>query len=177
MQLNLTGVRTANGKWSARGSLFLSNVRLVFIADKADPSGLVGYDLPLVYLRNDKLNQPIFGCNNLAGQVWPAEPGGGPAGQLPPQDFVLYFKEGGIGTFYPLFYTLASRAKQALERAQQQQYRGPVDANPAGYTEELIAKAFVDPNDPTVVFLSQPADDSQRLHMAPKYAANYGEEE
>jgi hypothetical protein len=30
-------------------------------------SGLAGFDLPLVYLLKDKLNQPIFGCNNLAG--------------------------------------------------------------------------------------------------------------
>ena len=29
--------------------------------------GLAGFDLPLVYLFKDKLNQPIFGCNNLAG--------------------------------------------------------------------------------------------------------------
>lgn len=29
--------------------------------------GLAAYDFPLVYLLNDKLNQPIFGCNNLAG--------------------------------------------------------------------------------------------------------------
>lgn len=31
------------------------------------PAGLAGFDLPLVYITKDKLNQPIFGCNNLAG--------------------------------------------------------------------------------------------------------------
>lgn len=29
--------------------------------------GLVGFDFPLVYIRADTLNQPIFGCNNLTG--------------------------------------------------------------------------------------------------------------
>ncbi len=59
-----------------------------------------------------------------AGQVWPAVPGGGPLGQLPPHDFKLYFKEGGIGTFYPLYYTLTVRAKQAIEQAAAQRRRG-----------------------------------------------------
>jgi hypothetical protein len=31
-------------------------------------AGLAGFDMPLVYVFKDKLNQPIFGCNNLAGQ-------------------------------------------------------------------------------------------------------------
>lgn len=54
-------------RWSATGALYLSNIRLVFVADKADPSGLAGFDMPLVYICKEKLNQPIFGCNNLAG--------------------------------------------------------------------------------------------------------------
>lgn len=33
-------------------------------------AGLHAFDLPLVYIRGDKLNQPIFGCNNLSGVVW-----------------------------------------------------------------------------------------------------------
>jgi hypothetical protein len=32
-------------------------------------AGLAGFDLPLVYISKDKLNQPIFGCNNLAGEL------------------------------------------------------------------------------------------------------------
>jgi hypothetical protein len=52
----------------------------------------------------------------------------------------LFCRERGMGTFYPMYYTLAERAKQALEQAQQQRRQGPVDANPQGYTEELIAR-------------------------------------
>jgi len=36
---------------------------------------------------------------------------------------------------------------------------------------------FVDPNDPSTIYLSQPVDDSQRLSYQPVYAANYGKEE
>ncbi len=64
-------------------------------------------------------------CVLRIGEVWPAVPGGGPAGSLPPHEFKLLFKEGGIGTFYPLYYTLSVRAKQAMERAAAQQWRGP----------------------------------------------------
>jgi hypothetical protein len=38
-------------------------------------------------MENEKLNQPIFGCNNLAGRCWPAREGGGPRGGLAPHDF------------------------------------------------------------------------------------------
>jgi hypothetical protein len=58
-------------------------MRMVFVANKADELGLVAFDFPLVYLRNDKLNQPIFGCNNLQGD-WPCSP------PLPPRSALLW---------------------------------------------------------------------------------------
>lgn len=36
---------------------------------------------------------------------------------------------------------------------------------------------FVDPADPSTIFISQPVDDSQRLPSQPKYAQNYGQDE
>lgn len=177
MQLELDGVHTSNGKWSAKGMLYISNIRMVFIADKPDASGLSCFDFPLVYLRNDVLVQPIFACNHLKGQIWPAIPGGGPAGQLPPYEFRFNFKEGGIGTFYPLYYTLATRAKQAAEAASAARTRGNIEANPANDTKQLVSQAFVDPADPSRIILTQPTDDSQRLPAPPKYAANYGDDE
>lgn len=168
----IDGVRTRKGTWSSKGCVYLSNVRLVFLADKPDESGLVGFDLPLVYITGDKLNQPIFGCNNLAGRVWPAAEGGGPAGSLPPHDWKILFKNGGIGTLYPLYYALAQRAK-----------RGQGAPKEVGLPEvqEEMAKmantAFVDPNDPTTVYLTQPVGEDQRLKEQPKYAATYGANE
>eukprot|EP00882_Tetradesmus_deserticola_P002287 GHRQ01002441.1.p1 GENE.GHRQ01002441.1~~GHRQ01002441.1.p1 ORF type:complete len:213 (+),score=79.22 GHRQ01002441.1:234-872(+) len=168
----LDGVQTRNGKWATTGALYLSNVRLVFVAENADASGLAGFDMPLVYIFKDKLHQPIFGCNNLAGQVWPAVDGGGPSGTLPPHSFKVLFKEGGIGTVYPLFYALTERARKA-DAAQ----RRASLAQTAPAVQELVHKAFVDPNDPSTVYLSQPAAESQRLQYQPTYAPNYGQDE
>ena len=36
---DIEGVRTPNGKWNATGNLFLSNFRMVFLANKQDKSG------------------------------------------------------------------------------------------------------------------------------------------
>ncbi|KAF8063821.1 satP [Scenedesmus sp. PABB004] len=171
----LDAVQTASGKWSATGCLYLSNVRVVFVADKADASGLAGFDMPLVYIDREKLNQPIFGCNNLAGRVWPAADGGGPGGSLPPHAFKVLFKAGGIGTFYPLFYALGQRARAAAAAPPRPPTAPPPSAAAeAAAVQELAHKAFVDPNDPSTVYLSAPVAESARLSYAPRYAANYG---
>eukprot|EP00951_Prasinocladus_malaysianus_P049892 scaffold674704_cov59-Prasinocladus_malaysianus.AAC.1 len=39
MEILLDGVQTSKGKWSAKGVLYLSNFRMVFVAKKEDPSG------------------------------------------------------------------------------------------------------------------------------------------
>lgn len=80
---------------------------LLRLSPHADRAGLHAFELPLAYLRGDKFNQPIFGCNNLSGECWPAVEGGGPAGGMPPHKFALYFKEGGVGTFLPLYFRRA----------------------------------------------------------------------
>ena len=36
LEVALDGVQTRTGKWSAHGNLFLSNLRLVFVADKEE---------------------------------------------------------------------------------------------------------------------------------------------
>lgn len=87
-----------------------------------------------MYLRSEKFNQPIFGANNLTGMVFSVRPlpalplkrtlsiltlsvegigasqvaDGGPSSTNPnpPWDFTLYFKQGGCGTFLPLFFRI-----------------------------------------------------------------------
>ena len=56
-------------RWSASGTLWLTDVRLVFVAPAANADGLQAFDFPLAYITHDKFNQPIFACNNLAGQA------------------------------------------------------------------------------------------------------------
>lgn len=71
-----------------------------------------------------------------AGQVWPAVSGGGPSGTLPPHSFKVLFKEGGIGTFYPLFYALTERARKADAAARQATL-----AHNSQVVQELVHKA------------------------------------
>lgn len=54
-------------RWSVSGTLFLTNMRLVFISPKPHTSGLQAFELPLAYLSQETFNQPILGCNNLTG--------------------------------------------------------------------------------------------------------------
>lgn len=181
----IDGVRTASGKWSATGTVYASNVRLVFLADKPDASGLAGFDLPLVYITADKLNQPIFGCNNLSGRVWPAVDGGGPAGALPPHDWKVKFKAGGIGTLWPLYYALAQRARRAAAANAAAGAAGPAAApapssqpgQEAADVATMAQAAFVDPSDPSTVYITQPVGEAQRLKERPRYAANYGKDD
>lgn len=56
-------------RWSASGTLWLTDVRLVFVAPAANADGLQAFDFPLAYITHDKFNQPILACNNLAGQA------------------------------------------------------------------------------------------------------------
>ena len=99
-----------------------------------------------------------------AGQCWPAQPQGGPAGSLPPHSFAMYFKEGGrshvihrpgsccqcccqirsgcsivsqpagVGTFLPLFYRL-------LEFWRQHQPQLSAAPQPSAPPSSLVATA------------------------------------
>ena len=126
------------------------------------------------------LTTPVF---FQTGQVWPAVDGGGPAGSLPPHTFTLFFLEGGIGTFYPLYFTLAERAKSAFggpaSAAGGRRAGGgaAIDPNPESFASQLASRAYIDPNDPTTVYVTQPAEESQRLPERPVYAANYGHDD
>eukprot|EP00884_Botryococcus_braunii_P021645 jgi/Botrbrau1/8164/Bobra.357_2s0010.1 len=174
IQFVVNEIRSAKGKWDTTGVLYLSNMRLVFVAKKMDnATGLVAFALPLAYLRNDNFNQPIFGCNNLSGECWPAVDGGGPAGTLPPHRFKIYFKEGGVGTFLPLYFRFVAYIREIQKR----QAMAPTgSAADAAYSSVDMNQAFIDPSDPSKVFLTQPVADKERI-PAPVYSSQYGQPE
>ncbi|CAK0784918.1 hypothetical protein CVIRNUC_008123 [Coccomyxa viridis] len=177
IMLSIDGVRTRDGRWSAKGTLYLTNMRIVFVADQEEAlSGLVAFELPLAYIYSDKFNQPIFGANNLSGNCWPAVQGGGPAGTVAPHKFMLYFREGGVGTFLHLYYRFLEHihgAQQAPESNGHAAPSAPPAPGSAPSQEEMVSQAFVDPNDPSQIYLTSPVEDSKRLPTAPVYAANY----
>uniref|UniRef100_A0A7S1X4L9 Uncharacterized protein n=2 Tax=Tetraselmis chuii TaxID=63592 RepID=A0A7S1X4L9_9CHLO len=177
IEVSLDGVNARKGKWTATGALFLSNFRLIYIAKKEDDSGLRAFDLPLAYIRKEDFAQPIFGCNHLKGLVWPVGEGMGPGGSAPPHQFKLYFKEGGAGTFLPIYFNLLFRARPRESESMASASQPSAPPATFGEVNKMVATAFVDPNDPTKIYLSQPVDESQRLQTNPVYAANYGKDE
>jgi hypothetical protein len=56
------------GTFKARGHVFLSNVRILFVASKPSMQGgltFFSFDIPLRGITESQFNQPIFGANNL----------------------------------------------------------------------------------------------------------------
>ncbi|KAF2288444.1 hypothetical protein P3X46_008740 [Hevea brasiliensis] len=149
------------GHVKAKGIIYLSNVRMVFVANK--PVGnFTAFDMPLLYVHGEKFNQPIFFCNNVSGLVEPVVPENENAALYSTHSFKILFKEGGCGTFIPLFFNLISSVRQ---HNQQSIPRTGPQMNPlvAAQTpvDEMMRHAYVDPNDPTRIFLQQPTPESE----------------
>eukprot|EP00210_Caulerpa_lentillifera_P008316 g7935.t1 len=158
--------------WKARGVIFLSGIRIVFIANN-QRGELRSFDIPLVYIHGSKFNQPILGCNNLSGNVWPVHDDGGPSGRFPPIQFKLYFAKGGVGTFLRLF-GMYMRQLRRVESNTHNPVETSRPAAPVAPPSELIAQAFVDPNDPSTLILTQPVT----AHLDPPiYSKDYGKDE
>ncbi|KAA3468566.1 stress-induced protein C29B12.11c [Gossypium australe] len=200
------------GRVKAWGIIYLSNIRMVFVASR--PVGnFFAFDMPLInystlcqgpgyffgfldsvvdspllrlktqgfvppvwfmlslfvrecrtrlYVHDEKFNQPIFHCNNISGQVEPVVPENEHRALYSTHSFKILFKEGGCGTFVPLFLNLIA----SVRRHNQQVNHEPqprVDPLQAAQTpvDEMMRHAYVDPNDPTKIFLQQPTTESQ----------------
>ncbi|KAL7586742.1 UPF0664 stress-induced protein C29B12.11c [Lactuca sativa] len=150
------------GMGKAKGKIYLSNVRMVFVADKPT-NNFIAFDMPLLYVHGEKFNQPIFHCNNISGLVEPVVPDDQHRALYSTHTFKILFKEGGCGTFVPLFFNLIKSVRQY-----NQQFGGPTEPRApdplrAAQTpvDEMMRHAYVDPNDPTRIFLQQPNSESQ----------------
>eukprot|EP00742_Colponemidia_sp_Colp-10_P003331 GILJ01003546.1.p1 GENE.GILJ01003546.1~~GILJ01003546.1.p1 ORF type:complete len:1025 (-),score=122.06 GILJ01003546.1:1287-4361(-) len=139
------------GTLSGSGVFYLSTLRIVFVATKSDGAlPFQAFDIPLANIGNEKFNQPIFGANNMTFRVEPLW------GSIPaPAEVKLTFKEGGCGTFLPLFFTLIEQIRTSIA-SQRPPAPDPrfVDAVRTGNIRNV---AYIDPSDPSVVYISQPA--------------------
>ncbi|WJX93363.1 hypothetical protein P8452_74897 [Trifolium repens] len=149
------------GRLKAKGIIYLSNIRMVFVA-KNPVDGLYAFDMPLLYINGEKFNQPIFHCNNISGLVDPVVPDDQHRALYSTHSFKIIFKEGGCGTFIPLFFNLIASVRQYNQRVNVPT-ESRVDPLQASQTpvDEMMRHAYVDPNDPTRIFLQQPNADSQ----------------
>jgi hypothetical protein len=164
-----------SGSWKGegRGNLYLSTLRIVFVvrwppapngrgrlphAVAALPQAQRGgscesFDLPLGTMHNERFNQPIFGANNMTGTSEPL-----PGGLTDEIKWTLTFKEGGVGTFLPLFFRLVQEMRRRMAQESQSQYEHSFAAPPVAQqvVQHIIGAAYVDPNDPTKLYVSQP---------------------
>jgi hypothetical protein len=67
VELVIEGSADVGGRWRAKGTAFLTNMRMVFVADNANHAALRAYELPLAYLSDYSFKQPILRCNHLRG--------------------------------------------------------------------------------------------------------------
>ncbi|XP_058775390.1 uncharacterized protein LOC131649446 [Vicia villosa] len=137
-----------------------ANLRLIFLL--LSSIGYFTFDMPLLYLNGEKFNQPIFHCNNISGLVEPVVPADQHRALYSTHSFKIIFKEGGCGTFIPLFFNLIAIVRQYNQRVSAPT-ESRVDPLPVSQApiDEMMRHAYVDPNDPTRIFLQQPNTDSQ----------------
>jgi len=131
------------------GSFFLSSKRIVFIAtEKSCRNDFKSFQVLLATMEEPAFKQPAFGANYLTGLAFPSATDEASAllGGVPAR-FNLTFNTGGCGTFLSIFYKLLKELKQANVGEREQ----------AASVGQLHSVAYVDPSDPSTLYLSQPA--------------------
>ncbi|XP_016513139.1 uncharacterized protein LOC107830174 [Nicotiana tabacum] len=146
------------GEVQAKGTIYLSNIRMVFVA-KNPRDNFIAFDIPLLFVHGEKFNQPIFFCKNISGYVNPVVQAANGNTTLP-HSFKILFNEGGYETFIPLVFKLIGKVRRRYRRSRA---KPRVDPHEAAQTpvDEMTRHAYVDPNDPTFIYLQQPKPESK----------------
>lgn len=140
--------KSGSTKLESYGTLYLSTLRMVIVCDISNSrTNFQGFDMPLATLSEEKFNQPIFGANNMTGSNPPLD-GSGLTDSI---KWCISFRNGGVGTFLPFFFRLLQEMRQRMS-GQQQNTTSPV---PAMVAQTLVQGAFVDPSDPTRLYVPQ----------------------
>lgn len=134
-----------HGKLTGSGLFFLTNMRLVFhCATKKSQGNFVAYQLDLHEITDPKFEQPIFGANYLRGNTLARQ-----AGDVGDSWKIVFYK-GGAGTFLGLLNDLLTQvARGGVSNP------GRLGALPV-YVVSPQNVAFMDPTDPSVVYVQQP---------------------
>ena len=159
-------------RFSGPGTVFLTNYRLVLVPQKPTPQ-ISAMELPLLLIDKHTVSQPIFGANNLSGVCRPVDaPHSGEEIK-----WKLAFINGGMGTLVPLFYATLEYIRVASRRRAREEetatppppQQQPVEQPPPATAPAFLATAFVDPNDPTRIFLTQLVDPATQQAAPPKF--------
>ena len=128
--------------------LFMTTLRMCLIAPAANASGLQAFDIPLQGIGGESFEQPWFGANYLALTVAPV-PG---RGLVSPAKVKVTFNEGGCGLFLRVFFALMAKYKDADAAARANFLAAPSMQHFVNHAQT----AYVDPSDPSRLFVTQP---------------------
>lgn len=126
------------------GVVHVTTLRVIFVRTSTPLSScdnFESFDMPIARMRNESFNQPIFGANNLTIDIDKFKIG--------PSKVVIRFNGGGSGSFLKVLGTLLHlHRKHMMER----------DSPAVRLAErgDLARKAFVDPSDPSKIYVCQP---------------------
>jgi hypothetical protein len=124
----------------------MTTCRLILLNNKNKKDSLFkAFDIPLALIIKEDFKQPFFGANYLEGTVEPL------LNILPGNcDFKIWLMEGGCNTFIINFFILLSGVRTNKEK----------EADPklikSIVTGNYSKTAYLDPNDPTTIYLEQP---------------------
>ncbi|GAB9471570.1 hypothetical protein Gpo141_00008776 [Globisporangium polare] len=126
-------------KFKGKGRVYCTTQRIIFVAEKGSMQhGLFfeAFEIPLAEMTDEKFNQPIFGACSISGLVASSD------GSGEKLTWKIIFDNGGTGVVLPVFLKL-------LEKRKKQEI---IDMS----FVQSQNRAFVDPNDPTVIYIAQP---------------------
>ena len=161
------------GRFSSAGRIFVTTFRIVFVPNRPSIQNGVtfdAFDIPIKLVRNERFNQPIFGANNMTGIVAPISE----VGLLVDTRWKLVFKEGGVGTFLPIFLRMMDQFRRAMEQGDTSECSSLLwsvwflmalcicnaawqdGAGAREFYRQMQSRAYVDPSDPSTIFVQQP---------------------
>ena len=123
--------------------MILTSCRIICLNKSS--SAFKAFDLPLSLISEEGFAQPIFGANYLHGKCRPL------LNSLPGMiNFKIWLMTGGCGTLAPAYLRMVKSSRANSGRGVQQSvinaYQGPTTNS-----------AYIDPNDPSIIYLQQPA--------------------
>ena len=121
--------------------MILTSCRVICVNKKN--SAFKAFDLPLSLISKEGFAQPIFGANYIHGTCKPL------LNSLPGDiNFKIWLMNGGCGTFAPAYLKMVASCKRNRGRGAEQSV---INSYQGGGK-----KAYIDPNDPSVIYLQQP---------------------
>ena len=131
-------------KYTGKGEMILTTCRVICLNNKNN-SAFKAFDLPISLISQEGFEQPIFGANYICGKCKPL------MNILPGNiSFKIWFMNGGCGTFAPAYLKMVASCRRNKNRGIEQKLMSTVQNGTYRKT------AYIDPNDPSVIYLQQP---------------------